>query len=372
MSRGLKIGGHLDRYVARLFLASYATAFLILIGLFLIIDMASNLDEFLRPWKDGSSAPVGLIVRYYVLNIPFVFLQVGPFVTLVAGLYTGSRLLKHNEVTAALSAGVGTHRLLAPVFLGALACAAGMFALREASATQLGRQRDAIRYVLDHEKYDEVYSELWVRDLSGMLVHMREFRPQSGFPPAPEARGLQTMPLPRSDRISSDEAALARYEARGGVTGWWLENGWHREVLGVDRQRVLQRLEGFEFTPAVVLAVNRANQNPMELSFREARELARRDPDNLAYRMLMQYDFAFPISNVVLLCIGLPFLMRRSRGKPVEGVIAGSVLCIFYFAADFVMKNLGLQGAVDPYLAAWLPVVGFGSLGVAFFLTMDS
>lgn len=372
MSRGLKVGGRLDRYVARLFLASYATAFLILIGLFLIIDMASNLDDFLRPWKNGASAPVGLIIRYYVLNIPFVFLQVGPFVTLVAGLYTGSRLLRHNEVTAALASGVGTHRLLAPVFLGGVACAAGMFALREVTASPLGRQRDAIRYVLDHEKYDEVYTELWVRDLNGMLVHLREFRPLAGFPPAPEARGLQTMPLPRSERISSDEAASARYETRRGITTWWLENGWHREVLGVDRQRVLERLEGFEFTPELVLAVNRANQNPLELSYREARELARRDPDNLAYRMLMQYDFAFPVSNVVLLCIGLPFLMRRSRGKPVEGVIAGGVLCIFYFAADFVMKNLGLQGAVDPYLAAWLPIVTFGSLGAAFYLTMDS
>jgi len=110
----------------------------------------------------------------------------------------------------------------------------------------------------------------------------------------------------------------------------------------------------------------------LELSYSETKELARRDPTNRSYLMLMQYDFSFPISNVVLLCIGLPYLMRRSRGKPIEGVIAGSVLCIFYFATDFVLKNLGLQGELDPYLAAWLPIVGFGSLGLASYLTMDS
>ena len=371
MRRGLLIGGRLDVYVGRLFLASYATAFLVMIGLFLILDMASNLDDYLRTWKDGGSAPVALIVRYYLLNVPFVFLQVGPFVTLVAGLYTGSRLLKHSEVTAALGAGVSTHRLLAPVFLGSVLCGALMFGLREMAGTALGRQRDAAKFVLEHEKYDEVYSELWLRDLNGSVVHLSEFRPEAGSPPAPEVRGLEAT-LRSSERLSSTEAANARYESRRGVTGWWLENGWHREVLGVDKQRSVDRLEGFEFTPSLVLAANRARENPMELSYREAQELSRRDPDNLSYRMLLQYDFAFPLSNIVLLCIGLPYLMRRARGKAVEGVIAGSVLCIFYFATDFVMKNLGLQGEIDPYLAAWLPILAFGSLGLASYVTMDS
>ncbi|MBK7644995.1 MAG: LptF/LptG family permease [Planctomycetes bacterium] len=374
MSRGLKIGGHLDRYVGRLYFASYATAFMVMIGLFLILDMASNLDDYLRTWKDGGTAPIGLVVRYYLLNIPFVFLQVGPFVTLVAGLYTGSRLLKHSEVTAALGAGVGTHRLLAPVFLGSVACGALMFGLRELASTPLGRQRDAAKYVLEHERYDEVYNELWLRDLNQNLVHIGEFRPLAGTPPAPEIRALQTTPLPtNTEHTTIIEADGARYETRNGVTAWWLQNGWVRDVLqNVDKQKVVDRLQGFEFTPGLVLAANRATENPTELSYREARELSRRDPDDRRYRMLMQYDFAFPLSNVVLLCIGLPYLMRRSRGKPIEGVIAGSVLCIFYFATDFVMKNLGLQGELDPYLAAWLPIVAFGSLGIASYVTMDS
>ena len=61
MRRGLKIGGRLDRYVGRLYIASYATAFLVMIGLFLILDMASNLDDYLRTWKNGGSAPTGLV-----------------------------------------------------------------------------------------------------------------------------------------------------------------------------------------------------------------------------------------------------------------------------------------------------------------------
>ncbi len=166
MNRGLKIGGRLDRYVGASFVSSYATAFLILVGLFVILDMASNLDEYLRTWKDGSKPPIGLIVRYYVLNLPFVFLQVAPFVTLVAGMFTASRLHKHSEITASLSAGVGLHRLFAPVLLGAVLSGWIMFELRETLGTTLGRQRDAVKYVLDRQQYDEVYFELWLRDLN--------------------------------------------------------------------------------------------------------------------------------------------------------------------------------------------------------------
>ena len=58
----LKVGGHLDRYVARLFGMSYLAAFFLVVGLFLIIDMALNLDEYLRANEDGSSPSVFLIV----------------------------------------------------------------------------------------------------------------------------------------------------------------------------------------------------------------------------------------------------------------------------------------------------------------------
>lgn len=373
MNRGLKIGGRLDRYVGASFVSSYATAFLILVGLFVILDMASNLDEYLRTWKDGSKPPIGLIVRYYVLNLPFVFLQVAPFVTLVAGMFTASRLHKHSEITASLSAGVGLHRLFAPVLLGAVLSGWIMFELRETLGSTLGRQRDAVKYVLDRQQYDEVYFELWLRDLNGGVVHIHEFRPASRTQPVPEVRGLEAT-LPRAThQWSSTSATSARYEVRDGVLAWWLENGQHREIIDVKQTRPIDRLQGFDFTPELVLSVNRAHENPLELSYRETRELARRDPDSVVYKMLEQYCVTSPAACLVLLLIGLPLLLRReSRAGGIEGVAGGFVLCIFYFAMDFVLKNLGLEGAMDPYMAAWLPILVFGSLGLAMFVAMDS
>jgi lipopolysaccharide export LptBFGC system permease protein LptF len=371
MRRGLRVGGRLDRYVASLFVSSYATAFFVLVGLFLILDMAANLDEYLETWPSGGSAPLLLIARYYLLNIPFQFLQVAPFITLVAGLFTASKLLKHSEVTAALAAGISVQRLLAPVFVGAIVCGILMLELRETLSSTLARQRDAAKYVLTHQQYDEVYSELWLRDLNGSVVHLKEFRPAGTQSRAPEARGLEAT-LRSAAQWSSTSASRATFEDRGGVVAWWLDDGLRREVLGIDVQRPVDRLEGFDFSPQLALSYHRARENPLDLSFGEARELARRDPDNVVYRTLLQYHLTFPLANLVLLLVGLPIMMRSSRGKGVEGVAAGCLLCIFYFAADFVLRNLGLQGAIDPYLAAWLPVLAFGSLGLALFESMDT
>ena len=40
----------------------------------------------------------------------------------------------------------------------------------------------------------------------------------------------------------------------------------------------------------------------------------------------------------------------------VDRLAFACLLCIFYFASDFVLTNLGLQGGIDPTMAAWLPI----------------
>src|SRR3954470_18379258 len=130
----------------------------VVVGLYFVIEFTTNIDEYLEPMKDHSPKPTVLIVRYYLLDIPFLFLQVGPFVTLVASLFTVSKMLKHNEVVASLGAGVSAHRLLAPIVVLGLLAGACMFQLREWLSGGMIAQRDALHYVLLQGSYDQVYT----------------------------------------------------------------------------------------------------------------------------------------------------------------------------------------------------------------------
>ena len=360
---GLKVGGHLDRYVGSLFLTSYVTALLVVVGLFFILDMASNLDDFLEPWKDGSSAPTVYLARYYVLNLPFLYMQSAPFVTLTGAMFTVSKLMKHNEVSAALSAGVSTHRVMLPIFLGSVFVALGMFGFRELATSQMARQRDALQYVLKQKSYDRVYENLWLRDEKGARVRLGEFRPATGTPPRAEIQDLEVT-YARDGVITSVKAEQATYAQLEDGAAWSLEGG-RRFDVGLEQEETNPEfLEYTDFSPALALTFFRARHQPLDLSFTEVRKLAACDPDNVLYQTLLQYHLTFPLANIVLLLVGLPLMMRQERGRGVERLAFGLLLCVFFFGADFIFRNLGMQGALQPLMASWIPVLFFGSLGI--------
>jgi lipopolysaccharide export system permease protein len=364
-SRRLALGGHLDRYVASLFAASWATSFLVVVGLFLIMDFAQNFDDFLEVWPDGTQPGTDLVATYYLLNIPSLFLQCAPFVCFTAGLFTLGRLAKHNEVQAALAAGLDARRVLLPIFIGGVISMLLMICVRELSSSGLARERDGIAWVLRNQQSDLVYEDLYVRDVGGGILRLKEFRP-ANEEAKPEVRGLDAT-FKREGKWISVVADRMIYEDRAGETAWWLEAGERYEVGGEEKRTSIDRLMSFDFEPDLPLSYQRARENPLDLSIAETLILAERDPENVVYQTLLHYHLTFPLACIILLLVGLPFQLRLDRGGGADGLIRGLLLCVFYFAADFACRNFGLQGTLDPLLASWLPLLAFGSLGVALY-----
>lgn len=369
MRRGrLQVLGRVDRYVLSLFASSYATALMLVVGLYLIMDMASNLDEYVHPFPDGTRPSALSIAQFYALHLPFLFLQVAPFVTLVAGLFTVSKLVRHAEAVAALAAGISAQRLLAPLVVVAALIGATMFGLRELASFELAGKRDALRHLLDKKQTDPVYTNLWLRDGRGNVVHLGRYRPRPAGGGPPEILDFEEHLL-QGSTWTTTTAARAVWEPDAAPPRWRLEGGVRHVVVGEGEQRTeaTDSVAGFAFTPRLAQTFQRAREKPDELSFAEAAELGSRDPDNVAYRTLLQYHVTFPLGNLVLVLVGLPLLMRHERGGGARTLGAAFALCVAYFAADFVCRNLGLQGTLDAPLAAWLPVLFFGSLGIVLY-----
>lgn len=359
--RHLPLFGRLDRYVGLHFLASYATAMLLVVGLFWILDLAGKIDNFLEPGPDGQPVPTSLIVNYFLLNLPSVFVQIGPFVTLLAGMFTLNQLLKKNEVVAVMAAGVSVHRMLLPVFVGGILAALAMFTVREASTKYIAEPREALLARLDRRQTRPQYSDLWLNDLAGSHVRMATFSPEyEGQPAVISGFGASR----------ENSQGFLQVEAKQAI---WTGESW-RLVKGVQRmvrfreedrsEQTIEQLEGFDFTPQDALTARRARDNPLELSFQEVLSVMRRDPDDVVFQTLLQYHLTFPLANLVLLLIGLPVALTHERGRGAERLAIGGLLCIVYFAADFIFRNLGIEGTLSPVLASWLPVLIFGSLGV--------
>jgi lipopolysaccharide export LptBFGC system permease protein LptF len=358
----LRFLGRLDRYVVAHFVGSYGTALFLVVGLYLVLDMANNAGQFLSS-EDGQGSPSrGVIMRYYLMQVPFLFLQVAPFVTLLAGLFTVNRLLKKNEVTAVLAAGVSVRRLLLPIFLLGCVLSIGMFVLRETLVETLADQRDRLHWKLTEGDQPRVYSNVVVHDLRGSLVFLERFWPGESEDSAPRAQGVVAIVAEADDYVRLD-AESATWNGEG----WDLVAG-QRQVLGnTAATEDVSTLSDFDMDPGLALTYRRARAEPLELSFAEVERLIRREPDDTAFRTLWHYHLTFPLANLILLLVGLPLLFHYERGQGSERLMVGGILCVFYFAADFVFRNLGINGGLSPLLAAWTPVLAFGSLGLALF-----
>ncbi|MFT5287690.1 MAG: lipopolysaccharide export system permease protein [Planctomycetota bacterium] len=365
----LKIGGLLDRYVLVLFTASYSIAFFLVIGMFLILDMVGHLDDFMEVGPDGSVAASTEIIRYYLYNTPFVYLQVAPFVTLIAGLFTASKLVRNNEIVAALNAGVSAQRLIAPILVGGGILAAGMFGLREWATEGFGYRRDLALHRIVEREPELVYEQIWLKlphDSGTNLIRIEEFRDSSEEGGQAVITGLVAT-IKTEVGLSTINAKSAVYENGD----WHLKDGTYQVVEGPEENpRKIEWLGDVKFTPRDVYVQWKGQERPLDLSFQETTELWRRDPDNVQFQTLVEYLKTFPLANIVLLLVGLPFLVSYGRSRRSERMVAGFLLCVFYFAADFVTRSLGMQGSLSPLMASWLPVLFFGSLGVVIFSSM--
>ncbi|MEM1448021.1 MAG: LptF/LptG family permease [Planctomycetota bacterium] len=375
--RSLPLGGRIDRYVLAHFAQSYLTAMLLMTGLFMVIDMASNLDDYLETWNDGTSVPASVLLRFYILNLPYLFLQVAPFVTLIAGMFTVAKMLKAREVTAVLSAGVSARRMLLPLFFSGMVLAVGMFLMREAVGQGVAREREVLLDVLSKQRFEEQYSDLAVIEETGSPVFLERFypRPLDGGPPRVE--GLTAILLTDTRYGTATYIRIDADEATWTGEGWDLVGGV-RAIIDQSSQEHLHEdepityLDGYEFTPELALTYKRAQAAPLELSFSEVQELMRRDPDDMSYQTLWHYHLTFPLANVILLLIGIPLMFNYERGRSTDRIALGGLLCVFYYSADFVFRTLGVKGQLSPLLSAWIPVLVFGAIGIMLYDSLRS
>src|SRR4051812_32360712 len=111
----------LDRYVLVSFIKNYLISFMVLVGLYVVLDMVFNFDELAEvKTQAGSGLESMLSVRPAIINFYFhqwflFFIQLAGVIPVVAASFTLLRMSRFNELTATLAAGVSLLRIAAPI-----------------------------------------------------------------------------------------------------------------------------------------------------------------------------------------------------------------------------------------------------------------
>src|SRR5438445_447817 len=107
-----------DRYLLRRYWHVFAVGYLAMFGLYFVIDVFTNVTDFLEQSK-GSIALVTAVAQYYSYRACYFFGLIGGTLEVIAAMVALALVQKHGELNPILSAGISTFRLMRTLLVGA-------------------------------------------------------------------------------------------------------------------------------------------------------------------------------------------------------------------------------------------------------------
>jgi len=353
----------LDRYVVRIFLSSWLASTALFVGLIGVVDFFSKVGDLIEH-SNAAGASLGVVGRMYLCRIPGIFVQVAPFVMLMAALFTVLRLQRHGELMAMFMTGRSPMRVLAPIFGMSVVCMAVLVVTQELLIPRLAKQRESDEALLLHGNPDWTL-DTTIRDAAGQILSVVDFHVSSETIGRLQASGSDER---GRNRLTYGENAVYD-EAEG---GWRLHNG-RLEVRDPGSDQI-QIVEPAMFLRTDVRPQDLMNekQQPFDLSYRDVLERSERYPQSARWRLLRHYHITYPLSVLLLVLLGVPFVLKRRHRGTMVGLGLAMLLCLAYMTVDVIVRDLGLSGFLPPVIAAWLPVILAGSLSVILFDTLET
>jgi lipopolysaccharide export system permease protein len=351
----------LDRYVAVNFLIGYAIAFCVLIGLWTIIDLFVNLDEFAEHIDMGAWAVVKNIVTFYGLNMTLYFRDLAGVITVVAAAFSLGRMVRTNELVAMIASGVSAQRIVGPVLVLAILFT-GLWVVDQelvipAVSDKLARGHGDV-------PGQEYFKAQFIVDGNGSLIYSGRFdvktssfnkpviitRRDTGRPGIWEVTG----------RITADKAVF-NYE----TSVWDLVNGVFVGTGLQDSVRVATSYSAPNLLPKDIPIICESKHASLfssrQLSVLAAQSTKIRDVAQLS--SLKHFRITDPIINLTMLMVSLPVLICRDPRMMKSRIMVSFVLTATCFVVTFLCKMLATEvviaGRVMPELWAWLPLFIF-------------
>ena len=377
-----------ERYWA--FLKAYLICFFALVGLYVVIDAFSNLDEF-GEWADSTPQLFYNMGRFYLIRMSLIYDQICGIITMMAAIFTVTWMQKNNELLAMLAAGISTQRIIRPVLISAVLVSSLAIINQEyimpPLAEELQRTQDdnGVRKVKVYmqEDLNEVFLKGDMADratqtvtkleatilprIAGKMIEIsgRESTyippetqgvPYSGgwllrdvrfLLPMPETESLNNLThgiLSKVEDISVYPKPMDEFVARPNVVNLFLQTELSFATMTRSRH-------WYQFAGTVDLI--RAISNPTNLG----------DRDDI--QVFLHGRLIRPLLGLNLMFLSLPLVLSGTgRNMFVNLGMSLGTSGIFY-SANFMSQYLGSHGVMSAELAAWAPLIGFGTIAAA-------
>ena len=353
----------LDRYVGRTLLGSWIACLFGLMVLFVLVDLLLNMPGYIdRAGQQGIGLVhlLGAWLRYHVVFAPFVFVTIAPFVTVIGAMFAVSRLMMQNELMPMLFCGRSMFRVLTPALLLGLGVGLTMAAAWQFVIPRLSESIASLRSVIDPGETLGTLDHVVARapnDPRRMVLarsYLHERLRMEGVFVLDKGSRADDQALIEA-RAADWNPELRRWELTGGV-----------ERRGTT-SRSVATLQIPGLTPDLLWRSGQQGKQATELSYTEIQDLRELRPGRHDYVIAFHQHLTFPLANVVLLLLALPFAVSFERGGRVGRVLLAILICGGYLVVDLTCQNLGRREYLHPIVAAWVPTIVFGSVGIVIY-----
>lgn len=383
----------LDRYVIVSFVKNYVISFMVLVGMYVVLDMVFNFNSMVQ-FQSQNGAVLSMFDTladmgdYYFYQCFLFFVHLSGIIPVVAAAFTLTRLSRFNELTAMLAAGVPLLRIAMPIVMAALLLNALLLVDQEYlipnMIPKLVREHGEI-----HQTGVTNFTINFMQDSHDGLLHVARYHPRGvagsnnnlptmeridvleRVPVTHEVDGVSVTDLQPVAHISAD---WAFWNARSQT--WDLQNGTRVQGLTVGETRSPElKCDSYrsDITPEEINLYRSGNYVDLLGTSRINELLARPKSYGMINLLRTKHGrFTQPVMNVILLLLCIPCVLTREPGK----LKAGATKCLFFMGMGLGSMFLSQQlaGATHPpfgmgldqwtALMAWLPIFLFGPTSV--------
>ena len=343
------------KFLKPLFFATFAFGFIVMISEF-FREMSFYMEQ---------KTPFSLIVEYLFLSLPWWIIDVFAVSVLLALLFSLGELAKRNEITAIKAAGVNTWRLIALFMFLGLCIGIIDFSAREFIIPHTVVKAEYTKNIKIKKKepsntINEYYNLIVaLPDNSRMSVGYLNVK--DGY-----MRNIIVDKYDDNFYLKNNIVVGEAYYRHG---GWLLKNGVERNFNhGKDwNERYFEsKIFGLTVKPGDFIVQNTRYEQMTLKEFKEYIQ-KRQMLGEKTLKEQIKYDmrFANVFCHIIVMMIGIPFALGLGNkfGKIISFTFA-LIFSFIYWSVRAVCLSLGDNQILDVWLAAWLPNIIFGVIGI--------
>ncbi len=354
----------LDSYVLKELAAPFGFA----LAAFFLFWFA-NIFVLAADYIVNKGAPIFLVLRFLVFRMPQATPMAFPFACLFGTLLGMGRLAADNEISALRTSGVSFFRIIRlPLIAGALVAFTAFQVNERIAPVATDLSTRSFYQILYKSQTLPIEPNIFRSDPStGNTFYIQSV--------APDGKTMQNVMIYQPDRTTPYVQVLTAKTARLEGTSIVLEHAVRTQVKSDGQISAVDVMvkdlhmslpmgdNGQNFLSASYNDTYTMNTERLAQQIKFRKQTGQGGTDLAVQELTLGSKYAYPVASFIAVIVALPLAVKFGKKGRTLGIVLSIMVLFVYYGMVALFGAFGKNGALDPYVAAWLPNVIMAAVG---------